>query len=146
IDTMLKSDIELLAMKILDNEYYHDRYDGHLDRMPGEGKVISLLIAKYVRKMLEIEKKWTEKHPYTFLANEYCEKKVFHWRVTDKYTINFRMSIDRVDRTARGLNPEDEELRFIDFKTGDDNLICMDMKSMLKDHKKTAIFQLLLYC
>lgn len=146
IDTMLNSDIELLAMKILDKEYYRDRYAGRLDRMPGEGKVISMLIAKYVRRMLEIEKEWVGKHPYTFLANEYCDKTIFHWRVTDKYTINFRMSIDRVDRIARGQKPEDEELRFIDFKTGDDALICKDMNGMLKDHSKAAIFQLLLYC
>lgn len=146
IDAMIHSDIELLAMKILDKEYYHDRYSARLDRIPGEGKVISMLIAKYVRKMLEIEKKWTELHPFTFLANEYCDKKIFHWPVTKKYTINFRMSIDRVDRIRSGKNPTEEELRFIDFKTGDDDLSCMDMDGMLKNHKKSAIFQLLLYC
>lgn len=146
LDAMIKSDIETLAMRILDKEYYRERYAGRLDRMPGEGKVISMIIAKYVRKMLEIEKGWTKEEPYTFLANEYCDKQIFHWQVTDKYTINFRMSIDRVDRICHPSASDGEELRFIDFKTGDDDLSCSGMDSMLSNHKKSAIFQLLLYC
>lgn len=146
IDGMINSDIELLAMKILNKEYYRERYNGRLERMPGEGKVISMLIAKYVRKMLEIEKEWTNEEPFTFIANEYCEKNVFQWKISDKYTINFKMSIDRVDRLHKSMIPEEEELRFVDFKTGDDELTCKDMDSMLTNHKKSAIFQLLLYC
>lgn len=146
IDSMIKSDIETLAMKVLDKEYYHGRYSGRLDRMPGEGKVISMLIAKYVRKMLGIEKEWASKDPFTFLANEYCDKKVFQWQVTDRYKINFRMSIDRVDRLQDPYEPEEEILRFIDFKTGDDDLSCKNIEGLFVNHKKSAIFQLLLYC
>ncbi len=146
LESMINSDIELLAMEILDKEYYRERYKGRLNRMPGEGKVLSILIAKYVRKMLAIEKDWASREPYTFLANEYCDKTVFQWRVSDKYTINFRMSIDRVDRLQGAPGSEEEVLRFIDFKTGDDDLSCKDMDSMLSNHKKSAIFQLLLYC
>lgn len=146
IDLMIKSDIETLAMHVLDKEYYHERYSGHPDRMPGEGKVIALLIAKYIRKMLDIEKEWAGEAPFTFVANEYCDKELFSWKISDKYNINFRMSIDRVDRLNDSPVKEEEELRFIDFKTGDDDLTCKDAESLFVNHKKSAIFQLLLYC
>lgn len=146
IDAMINSDIESLAMRILNEEYYHGDYTGRLDRMPGEGKVTSLLIAKYVRKMLGIEIETAGKEPYIFLANEFGQGEKFHWRISDEYTINFKMSIDRVDILRDSAKPEERELRFIDYKTGDDSLSCRDMKSMLSNHQKSAIFQLLLYC
>lgn len=146
IDSMINSDIETLAMEVLDKEYYHERYSGQLNRMPGEGKVISMLIAKYVRKMLEIEKEWAEKAPFTFLGNELCDKTTFHWQISEKYMINFRMSIDRVDCLYDSTVQEEKELRFIDFKTGDDDLSCKDIGSLFTNHKKSAIFQLFLYC
>ncbi len=146
IDMMINSDIESLAMKVLNEEYYHGDYTGRMDRMPGEGKVTSLLIAKYVRKMLGIEKEMAQKEPYIFLSNEFGQGKKYHWTISDKYTINFKMSIDRVDILRDSAVPEERELRFIDYKTGDDALSCRDMNSMLSNHQKSAIFQLLLYC
>lgn len=146
IDSMIKSDIESLAMHILNKEYYHDRFSGRMDKMPGEGKVISMLIAKYVRKMLEIEKEWAQMSPFTFIANELYEKETFEWQISDKYKINFKMSIDRVDCTNNSSVEEEMELRFIDFKTGDDDLSCKDADTLFSNHKKSAIFQLLLYC
>ncbi len=146
IEAMINSDIESLAMRILNEEYYHGDYTGRLDRMPGEGKVTSILIAKYVRKMLGIEKEMAEKEPYIFMANEVGQGKKYHWQISEDYTINFKMSIDRVDILRDAADPEGRDLRFIDYKTGDDSLSCLDMKSMLSNHQKSAIFQLLLYC
>ncbi len=62
------------------------------------------------------------------------------WNITPDISVNWWMSIDRVDYTANGQ-------RFIDFKTGSDELQADNYAALFAgDYKKAGIFQVLTYC
>lgn len=62
------------------------------------------------------------------------------WNITPDLSVNWWMSIDRVDYTSAGQ-------RFIDFKTGSDELQADNFDALFKgDYKKAGIFQVLTYC
>lgn len=76
---------------------------------------------------------------FTFLKNEL--KIAGPWRITDDISVNWKMSIDRVDR------PDSPEgmLRFIDFKTGSDNTGAKKLETLVSDYNNHGILQLLAY-
>ena len=136
LNTMLAADIESLAARELNAFFYKGRYDANLSRMPGEGKVLAKVIARYAREILKAEKRLV---PYTYVDSEMCNGQVRPWTVGG-HTFNFTMSVDRVDRLDAGT------LRFTDYKTGSDNIIARDVPSLFADHKNGGIFQVLTYC
>lgn len=136
INTMLSADIESLAARELNAIFYKGRYDANLSRMPGEGKVLAKVIARYVRETLKAEKRLA---PYTYVDSEMCNGQVGTWTV-GPHTFNFTMSVDRVDRLDAGT------LRFTDYKTGSDNIIARDVPALFTDYKNGGIFQVLTYC
>ncbi len=76
---------------------------------------------------------------FTYIGGE--EEYKVPWQITPDLAINFKMIVDRIDRTDTG------NLRFIDYKTGADDHGVGDSLSNLfsGEHKREAIFQLLLY-
>lgn len=145
IDSMLNSDIEELARTTLDEIYYKSRYNAHPDDMPGEGRITAKIIAQYVRYMLKAEKKAAASTPMIFRGAEVGEKILRHWRINDKYTLNFTMSIDRIDALGDYADPKEETLTFIDYKTGGDELKAPNVASLFENSKFGGIFQLLVY-
>ena len=77
---------------------------------------------------------------FTFIESEMEIKNP--WKIDDNLTVNFRMAIDRVDRDSKG------NLRFVDFKTGKDEIRATSIESIFErgEHKSDAIFQVLTYC
>lgn len=142
LDKILATDIEHLALVTLNEKYYKCRYTDRLNDMPGEGKVTAKIITKYVTKLLQWEK---TQDPFIFVGAEVGEHEMFEWKINDKYTINFTMSIDRIDCTKPSENPDECALRFIDYKTGSDDTRAT-LNNLFTDTSKSGIFQLLIYC
>ncbi len=82
---------------------------------------------------------------FTFLENEkYVNtlKLGLPWKIDNSLSINFTMSIDRVDSIAPGM------LRFIDYKTGEENTSVSDITGLFnrKNSSWRGMFQVMTYC
>lgn len=135
--------IERLSLEALDAICYKGRYSSRLNALPGEGQVTAKIITRYITEMLNHEREY---EPFTFLGAEVGEHKSFVWDINSKYSLNFTMSIDRIDRIAKGATDDEDYLRFIDYKTGSDSLKASNLDSIFSNHDNGGIFQLLLYC
>lgn len=122
--------------------YYKNVSYSSAEMMPAEGAVTCSIIGMYVRKMLEIEREQCRQMPFSFIKGEKEVKSPPAWKIDDELSINFKMSIDRVDRLGDG------RLRFIDYKTGGDKVAPAKMDNIFKRerHDDDATFQLMTYC
>lgn len=140
-DPHLDTFLNQMALEAMDEIYYFGKYAGRLHDIPGEGRVLAKVIAKYVKAMLRSE---SEGREFRFVDAEYAGQQkghTYHWRIDAERTINFTMSIDRIDE----LRAPAKTLRFIDYKTGSDALDAETFDDVFANHKCHAIFQLLLY-
>ncbi len=126
---------------LLENKRYA-RYDP--EHLPAEARIAWKHFADMVRADIRAE------------ADRYCaggccfqfdsnEKKVVQpWVISPELTVNWKMSIDRVDTLADGA------LRFIDFKSGSDEVKASNVESLFKctkdSYRTDGIFQILAYC
>lgn len=117
---------------------------GENPKLDVEEQIAREAIASIVRADLKAER---DKYApgFTFIANEMkvntiAEGKV--WKIDDDLSLNFVMSVDRVDRISA------DTLRFIDFKTGNEDTSAESLGSLFKtgESKKHGMFQLLTYC
>lgn len=137
-DPPLTKELTNMALEAMNELYYNKSYTNRLHDIPGEGRVLAKLIAKYIKNMLDHERK--EGQVFIFERAELCNSQEHPvWRVGGR-DINFKMSIDRVDR----LMP-DGTLRFIDYKTGSDSLTASSVADLFENKEAGAIFQLMLY-
>ena len=126
---------------LIHREYYH-REAAPGTELPVEGQIVRDLMLQFLGAMFRHEQKaWcpTATDSFEYLEGE---KKVQElWRISDDLTINFKMYIDRVDRTASGL-------RFIDYKTGGDFTEASNIDALFKSDgfKYDAMLQILAYC
>jgi len=135
-NTMLAVDLRGLALRVLDGEYYRNRFKGDFSRLPGEAKVLSKVLAEYVRMMLVHER---DHYPsFTFVDAE-MEEPQHVWRLNDNLAVNFTMKIDRVDRL------DENTLRFIDYKTGSDATTASSVEKLFDDKNCHGMLQLLIY-
>lgn len=135
---MADSNLSSLVARAIDTLYYKNRYHAHLDRMPGEARVLAEVIVKIVRRTIEND---IANAPFTFIAAETGPKN--SWEMAPGLNLNFTSKIDRIDLMSDGT------LRFIDYKTGSDrNYVesCENLFSPSRDLRNDAMFQLLLYC
>lgn len=109
-----------------------------------EHRLSAQIIGHIVRSLLKIEKSDYCRPSFRFIAGEFSNDRPEHkrWQILPGLTINFKMSIDRIDEVAPG------QLRFIDYKTGSDKIASPDIERLFKHgiHDYDAIFQLLIYC
>lgn len=140
------TDLESLALKALCEKYYGEDYAKDFKRLPGEAQINAKIMAEYVKIMLQCEagilSKTENSIDFRFLAGEDCigDEKNHKWKVDNTHTINFTLSIDRIDE----IGPD--SIRIIDYKTGNDAVSATDFDKIFTEHKYGAIFQLLLYC
>lgn len=125
---------------LINKHYYHREDDGKRRPMPLEGQIMRDLMLDILAKMFELEnKKWTATGG-TFSYSEGEMEIARPWNIDPGLAINFKMKIDRVDRTAEGL-------RFIDYKTGRDVLNTKLEKVFDPEESSTdAVLQILAYC
>lgn len=130
--------IERMVTSEIDNVVYHSKIP--VENRSTEAKINGAIICKQVRKMLEAERDcYCNNSTFDYVAGE--EEVKGPWAITDELTVNFKMQIDRIDRLGS------EELRFIDYKTGSDELsVGSDLKNLFSGkHSCQGIFQLMLY-
>lgn len=119
------------------NFHYHKLpEDRLLEPLRGESLVMGDVAKQYIVTMI--------KHDMTLdsLVFEAAEKEYNTQVVIDGVPVNLRMFIDRVDRV-------DGQLRFIDYKTGSDELSVTSIDKLFdpnNDKNTKAIMQLLMYC
>lgn len=133
--------IDNLMLNAIAEFYYHKTPVESIDMLPAEGQLACTIASHYLRRMLEIERSSYAGRPFEFIAGELDIRRP-PWKISDELTINFKMSIDRVDRLS--LN----NLRFIDYKTGADKVEPTTLERIFtrERHDDNAIFQLLTYC
>ncbi len=131
---------EIIARTIFDIFYRNTRYTS-ADNMPAEGVMTCSIINFYIRKMLETERRMAERLPFTYIKGEMQVKSPPAWQLTDSLSVNFKMSIDRVDRLAENY------YRFIDYKTGSDKAAPTTLEKIFTRGRSDddAVFQLLTY-
>lgn len=107
-----------------------------------EGDMAVGIIASIARANLRAERDFycRDGASFTFIENE--AKTNDAWHIDDGLDVNFYMSVDRVDRI------DGTKLRFIDFKTGGDELSAggIDILFKREQSEKDGIFQLFTYC
>lgn len=135
-NSMLSVDLQGLAIRVLDDEYYRNRFKGDFTRLPGEAKVLSKVLAEYVRMMIVYER--DHYSPFTFVDAEMGEPQHV-WNFKPGIAFNFTMKIDRVDRL------DENTLRFIDYKTGSDATTASSVGKLFEDKNCHGILQLLIY-
>ena len=85
------------------------------------------------------------KPSFNFIGGE-VKNEIKQWTIDNDLTVNFTMSIDRIDEFSDANNSK--ALRFIDYKTGSDRTSAPSLDALFEPgvHDYDAIFQLLIYC
>ncbi len=145
IDSILDGDrIERVVMKNLYKEAFNSDKVPAQSNQTFEAELNGAIIARQVRMLLEAEKECYCSGGSSFVCVKgEMDFKNCRWEVVPGLKINFRMLIDRVDRI------DEYTLRFIDYKTGKDELStggCIDnLFNPVYKGAVDGIFQLLTY-
>lgn len=119
------------------NDRYHHLPEDEWDTpLTGEAKLLGKTILHMLKSFYREEKQFA---PFSFIAAEYKDKKQLV--VTGDLTVNFTMSIDRIDR-------RDGVVRLIDYKTGSDPVSFTSVDELFdpsNEERQKAVFQLMLY-
>lgn len=135
------------VVRQFDEKYYFGRFNGNVELMPGEARMLVDELTDSIKKIIEAEK---ARGPFKFVGAEVTPRtpehpdRSFDWKITPELTVRFTYSIDRMDRLPDG------RLRFIDYKTGSDSLKGGTLDDLFHltdnfDNRNDAIFQLLTY-
>lgn len=120
--------------------YKNIRASDDINAFPGEARVLCRIMAKNLLSLIQWDA--TNEH-FAFIEGEdQLGRHTHRWKLTPELTVNFTMSIDRIDR----LDAEGEYLRFIDYKSGGDETKVSSLQEIFEKKSGKAIFQLLLYC
>lgn len=109
-------------------------------QLPLEGEIMRDLMIDIAKRMFAYEEqKWCiASGSYQYLEGEM--KVTEPWHINPGLSVNFKMVIDRVDRTPHGL-------RFIDYKTGRDHIEVSFDEIFDPEHiHSDAVLQILAYC
>lgn len=136
------SAIDDAAREMIIRERYPKAKDPENVVLSAEADLAVQLVARIARANLEAERNFycANGQSFTFIANE--EKTNGVWQIDNGLKINFYMSIDRVDRI------DGSKLRFIDFKTGNDDCSVTSVGDFFNrdSYSKDGMFQLFTYC
>lgn len=126
---------------LLDENGRYQSYRDDRSRLPKEAVFAWKTYSDLVRADLRAEAAayCADGAGFSFLHNEMNVRKP--WKVSENLTVYWTMSIDRVDRTCDG------RLRFIDFKSGTDEIAAPNYDTLFSaDYRTNGMFQLLAYC
>lgn len=143
-DAWLAPDNTLIEDIVTDELLTVRRHAGAQPKLDSEESIALEAIAHIVRSDLLAERNKYCTPDFVFVANELPvnSQKYGLWSIDDDLAVNFTMSIDRVDRTAA------KALRFIDFKTGEEDTSSEQVESLFAEglSSKRGLFQVLTYC
>lgn len=129
------------------NNHYNNLGEDCLAPLKGDAEIFGKIMEKYIRLLLQRE---IEAGPFEFIAGEYGDPmRLIIKGSTGRETINFRYSIDRIDRLR--IPEKLPVLRVVDYKTGQDATYLGDIEDMFTERKPDAprakaVLQLFLYC
>lgn len=139
-------EVERTVVRQLVKEHFKNLpEDATADSLTAEGRMAVDQIAFIVRSNLRAEKEKYTADGFVFKGNERKTNTIKlsrPWVINNKLEINFKMSIDRVDQLS------DKLLRFIDFKTGAEDLSAGNIETLFsgKSSTKGGMLQILCYC
>lgn len=119
------------------NEFHNNLGPADSTPLSGETRVLGNIIRRFIVEMLRREE---ETAPFTFIDAE-MERRLTY-TVSPELSVNMVMFIDRVDRLPDG------RMRFIDYKTGNDNIRFASLDQLFAPgtpDRRKALLQLLLY-
>lgn len=134
------------------NRHYNLLGEASDEPLRGDAEIFGQLIKKYILLVIDREMELGE---FEFIAGEYGEPMVLEINDgTDLERINFRFSIDRVDRlwpASKDGTAADSIVRVVDYKTGSDQTDIVEIKDMFEPRTATgqrakAMLQVFLYC
>jgi len=115
---------------------YYFKDEGNPLPLQGQHYLIGEILRSYVKQTLEVDKQFT---PFTYLGSEYRFNTSY--RVDESLAVNFKGSIDRIDRAG-------ETVRLIDYKTGLGETRFTDMQQLFDatgNKRPYQILQLFVY-
>ena len=110
---------------------YYFRDEGNPRPLQGQHYLIGEILRSYVKQTLEMDKQFT---PFQYIGSEYRFNTSY--RVNDALTVNFKGSIDRIDRVG-------ESHRIIDYKTGTGSTDFKDIPQLFDASKNNRPYQIL---
>ncbi len=110
---------------------YYFRDEGNPRPLQGQHYLIGEILRSYVKQTLEVDKQFT---PFTYLGSEYRFNTTY--RVNESLAVNFKGSIDRLDRVG-------ETVRLIDYKTGSGETQFTDMQQLFDASGNKRPYQIL---
>ncbi len=128
-------------LKTMQMVYYKSIRDNEdINAFPGEARVLCRIMTQNMISLIQ----WDACHESFAFVEAEAELGMHQhrWKLADDLTVNFTMSIDRIDR----LDADGKYLRFIDYKSGNDETSAKSLPEVFENKKGKAIFQLLLYC
>lgn len=136
LNTIVKD--EGYLTEILENAFarYYFKDEKNPRPLQGQHYLIGEILRSYVKQTLEVDKQFT---PFTYLGSEYRFSRPY--RVNEKLEVNFKGSIDRIDR-------EGEAVRIIDYKTGTGETHFADLSLLFdasRDKRPYQILQVFVY-
>ena len=148
LETMMKKDVAIeqeITRQI--NHHYNRLPESSLESLKGDAEIFGDIMKKYVKLLFRRE---IEAGEFEYIAAEYGTPGKLSIRGSKEgMEVNFRFSIDRVDRFFK---PDGSSvLRVIDYKTGEDSTDIIELKDMFVERSKSAkrakaMLQLFLYC
>lgn len=139
-------EVERTVVRQLVKEHFKNLpEDATADSLTAEGRMAVDQIAFIVRSNLRAEKEKYADAGFVFRGNERKTDTIKlsrPWVINNNLAINFKMSIDRVDQLS------EKKLRFIDFKTGAEDLFVGNIETLFsgKSSTKGGMLQILCYC
>lgn len=137
-----RAEVIMPEIKKAINELYLGRHPEDRAPLTGDAELISRMMLDMVRYMLAHELDSYER--FTFISGE--RKENVRLRISDRLTINFSYTIDRVDEVVDADGRR--VIRIIDYKTGSDE-VKTTVPHMFEHYSKgrdKAVLQLFLYC
>lgn len=137
----LENRLQTDTLRYMQREYYKNIRDiDDINAFPGEARVLCRIMTKNLLSLIQ----WDAYHEsFAFVEGEAeLGRHTHRWKLADDLTVNFTMQIDRIDR----LDPDGKFLRFIDYKSGSDEVSAKSLQEIFENKNGKAIFQLLLYC
>ena len=131
--------IEETAHAMVIRQRYGKDADPYAVNMSVDADINCRLVSTMTRNNLKEERDFycRNSQDFTFIGCEYPVNGV--WHLADGLDVNFYMSIDRVDGIDAG------HLRFVDFKTGKDDIRAADVAALFTNGDKDGMFQLFTY-
>lgn len=148
LEALMKKDVAIeQAITRRINHHYNNLPKNSLEALKGDAEIFGEIMKKYVKLLIRRE---IEAGEFEYLAAEYGNPgKLSINGSKEKMEINYRYSIDRVDRL---IKPDGSSvLRIIDYKTGEAPTDIIEIKDMFVERSKSAkrakaMLQLFLYC